>query len=56
MGIYNSLYSIINEYIFAGSIVAESVQDLACTLIALVGSISLIALPFIFVFRILRLF
>ena len=56
MGIYQSLYSIINEYIFSGAIVAESVQDLACTLVALIGSVFVIALPFYVVIRFLRLF
>lgn len=54
MSIYQSLYNLIETYIF-GSITPESVQDLATTLISLMGCVFLIALPFMIVFKIIKM-
>lgn len=55
MNIYNTLYELINTYVYGGSIVAESVADLVATLISTAGCIFLIAVPFMLVWRICKL-
>lgn len=54
MSIYQGLYNLINQYIFGNSIVANSVQDLATTLISLSGCIFLIAVPFMLVWKVIK--
>lgn len=54
MNIYQSLYDTLNTYVFGNSIVANSVQDLATTLISLGGTIFLVAIPFLVVWRIIK--
>ena len=56
MGIYQSLYDLINTYIFGSGIVAGSVHELATVLLSLTGCIFLLSLPFVLVFKIIRLF
>lgn len=56
MGIYQALYDLINSYVFGGGIVAGSVQELATVLISLAGCLFLVALPFILVWKIIKLF
>lgn len=55
MNIYQTLYDIINQYVFNNSIVVNSVQDLATTLISLAGTIFVIAIPFILVWRVIKM-
>lgn len=55
MSIYQSLYDLINQYVFNNTLVENSVQDLATTLISLGGCIFLIAIPFIVVIKVLQL-
>lgn len=54
MNIYQSLYDTLNTYVFGNSIVANSVQDLATTLISLGGTIFLVAIPFLVVWKIIK--
>lgn len=54
MNIYQSLYDLLNTYVFGNSIVANSVQDLATTLISLCGTIFLVAIPFLVVWKIIK--
>lgn len=51
---YQNLYELLNTYIFNGSVVATEYTDLVCTLIASIGSIFLVALPFCVVWRIIK--
>lgn len=55
MSIYQTLYDIINQYVFNNSIVVNSVQDLATTLISLTATIFVIAIPFILVWRVIKM-
>lgn len=54
MNIYQSIYDLINQYIFGNSIVANSVQDLATTLIALTACIFTFSIPFLIVWKIIK--
>lgn len=47
--IYQSIYDLISTYIF-GSVTTGTHQELVCILVATLGSIFLIALPFIIVY------
>lgn len=51
---YQNLYDLINQYIFNNAVVAESYQDLVCTLLATIGNVALVALPFILVYWLAR--
>lgn len=55
MSIYQSLYDLIVTYIFGGSVDVASVQELACTLFALGGSLFVLAIPFIVVLKVIKL-
>lgn len=54
MNIFQSLYDTLNTYVFGNSIVANSVQDLATTLISLIGTIFLVSIPFLVVWKIIK--
>lgn len=56
MSIYQSIYNIINQYIFNNAIITNSIQDLAVTLVSLTACLFLIAVPFILVWRLIKLF
>lgn len=56
MGIYQGIYDLINTYVFGSGIVAGSFQELATILISLLACIFLISLPFILVFKIIKIF
>ena len=57
MSIYYDLWNILNEYFFGNAIMQGdgTVESLAITLCALIGSIFLVSLPFILVYRIIRI-
>lgn len=54
MNIYQTLYDLVNNYIFNGSVVANSNQELVTMLVATIGSIFIIALPFLVVWQVIR--
>lgn len=54
MGIYQELYSLIQQYIYGGVDLTAD-MSLTCTLIATAGSIFVVALPFLLVWRICRM-
>ena len=47
---YQGLYDLINTYIFGGTVVAGSYQDLVCILVATIGCLFFVAMPFMAVF------
>lgn len=47
---YQNLYDLINTYIFNGAVVPMEYTDLVCTLAATVGSLALVAVPFVVVY------
>lgn len=53
MSIYQSLYNLINTYIFNGGIVEGTTQALVTELIATGGAIFLVALPFVVVIKVI---
>lgn len=55
MNIYQTLYDLINNYVFAGEIVAETVPDLVTTLLSTCGTIFVVAIPFILIWKLLTL-
>lgn len=55
MNIYLTLYDLLTTYIFGGQVVAQSNQELICILVATAGTLFLIALPFILVWRVCKL-
>lgn len=55
MSIYQSLYDLIQTYIFGGVAELGSNQELICMLIASVGSIFLVAIPFAVVWKLILL-
>lgn len=55
MSIYDSLYDLIQTYIFGGVAELGSNQELVCMLTSTIGSIFLISIPFVVVYFIIRL-
>lgn len=55
MSIYQNLYDLIQNYIFGGVTELGSNQELVCMLISSIGSIFLVAIPFVVVFFVIRL-
>lgn len=55
MNIYNSIYDLLNTYVFGGSITANSVQDLAVTLVSLTACIFLVSIPFLIVWKVIKM-
>lgn len=54
MSIYQSLYELINTYIFGGGIVANSYQELVAILISTTGCIFLVSVPFMLVWKVVK--
>ena len=55
VNIYQTFYDLLNSYIYGGSVVAESYQDLICIALATMGVIFLVSIPFVIVWRFIRL-
>lgn len=55
MNIYQSLYELINTYIFGGSIALNSVPDLVATLLSVCGVVFIFSIPFMLVWRVIRM-
>lgn len=54
--IYQALYDLIDTYIYGGSVVADTYQDLVCIILATCGCLFMVALPFVIIWRIVRVF
>lgn len=52
---FQSLYDIINTYIFSGAVVPETYTDLCCTLASTIGVFALVAIPFFVVFKVINI-
>ena len=52
--IYQSLFDLIHNHIYGG-VVLSSDMNLVCTLIATIGSLAFVAIPFFVVYKILSL-
>ncbi len=55
-GIYFSLYALLQQYIYGADVVLTEHMELTLTLLATAGSLFVVALPFLLVWRVLRLF
>lgn len=55
MGIYQELYNLIEQYIYGNPEVMTEHMDLVCTFIATAGSLFVVALPFLLVWRVIRM-
>lgn len=53
MGIYQNLYALLEQYIYGGVMTADA--SLICTLMATMGSVFVVALPFAVVWKVIRL-
>lgn len=56
MNIYQSLYDVINTYIYGGGLVAGSYEELVCVLMSTIGVIALVSIPFVIVKKVIDLF
>lgn len=54
MIIYDTIYQLIEQYIY-GSVVAGSYQELVCIMVSTAACLFIIALPFIIVWRVIKL-
>lgn len=54
MGIYQNLYNIIQTYIYGGIEITPNI-DLVCTLVATIGSVFVVSIPFMVVWFVIRL-
>lgn len=50
---YQSLYDLVQTYVFGGVAELGSNQELVCMLIATFGSVFMVAIPFILVWRLI---
>lgn len=55
MQVYKDIFSLIEYYIFGGGIVPGSYEELVTILLATIGSIFLISIPFIVVYKVIKL-
>jgi hypothetical protein len=55
MSVYENIYQLVNTYIFNGSIVTGSYQDLVTIILSTIACVYLVALPFLVVRKLLNL-
>lgn len=55
MSIYEQIYNLIQNYIYGNIVVVGSYQELVLVLLSTIACIFLMALPFIVVYRIIRM-
>ena len=56
MSIYESIYEIISKYIYDYNVPVGSYQELVCILVSTAACLFVFSIPFIIVFRIIKLF
>lgn len=54
-GIYQTCYELVAQYVYGGSAQLESYQDLVCVAVSTLACLFVIALPFILVWRVIKL-
>lgn len=52
--IYNNIYALVEQYIY-GSVAVGSYQELVCIAVATMACLFIIALPFLVVWRVIRM-
>lgn len=55
INLYQNLYDLLNTYVYSGMADTEPYIDLVCILCATLGTLFLIALPFLVVWRTIRI-
>lgn len=55
MSIYDNIYNLLNQYVFGGNIIPSTVQDSSCSLIATALCIFVVAIPFVLVWRVIKM-
>lgn len=55
MNVYQTLYDLVNQYIFNNEVVIGSNQELVCVLVATCGSLFVISLPFLIVWKVIKM-
>lgn len=53
MNIYQSLYDLVNTYIYGGVANTADSTELACVLIASIGTLAMVAIPFALCYKII---
>ena len=56
MSIYESIYEIFSKYIYDYNVPVGSYQELVCILVSTAACLFVFSIPFIIVFRIIKLF
>ena len=54
--VYQTFYDLLNQYIFGNTVATGTYQDLICVICSTVACLVVVALPFIVVWRIIRVF
>lgn len=54
--IYQGIYDLLNQYVFGNTIVEGSYQDLIAIILSTCACVFLVVLPFVVVWRIMRVF
>ena len=55
MNIYKDLFDIVKTYIYGGTLVSGSPEELVCTLVSTCAVLFCIALPFVVVLKVVRM-
>lgn len=55
MNVYQSFYDLLNTYVFGGSIVAGSYEDLVTIFFSMTCTLFLVSLPFLIVWFLIKL-
>lgn len=53
MGIYQNIYALLEQYIYGGTLTADA--ELVCTLASTAGCLFLVSLPFLVVWKVIKL-
>lgn len=56
LNIYQTFYDLLNRFVFGGSVVADSYEELSIIIVSLVATLFLGLLPFFIVWRVIRTF
>lgn len=55
MTIYDSIYELLNQFVFGGNIIPSSIQDSACSIVSTALCLFVVSIPFVLVWRVLKL-
>lgn len=55
INLFDTFYNLLNTYVFGGSIVPNTYADLVCILVSCCATLFMISLPFLLVWRFIRM-